>query len=146
AVTASLFRRRSYRRTAVTASLFRSTSSAVSLPQSAVTAVPAVCGMRREPRSFRPQRSFWLRRSGLKARLHGNHARGGWFRKFKPGRWYTAKEDGDFIRLVDGRRSERFPRDEVEIRSVADDEWEVREAARVALEREGQSLDYPSRM
>src|SRR5690606_34408607 len=79
-------------------------------------------------------------------RLHGNHARGGWFRKFKPGRWYTAKEDGDFIRLVDGRRSERFPRDEVEIRSVADDEWEVREAARGALEREGQSLDYPSRM
>lgn len=47
---------------------------------------------------------------------------------------------------MEGRRSDRFRRDEVEIRTVPDDEWEVREAARVALEREGQSLDYPSRM
>jgi hypothetical protein len=85
------------------------------------------------------------RGSALKARLRGDHARGGWFQKFKPGRWYTAEEDGEHIRLLDGRRSAGFPRDEVEIRSVADDEWEVREAARVALEREGQSLDYPSR-
>lgn len=47
---------------------------------------------------------------------------------------------------MDGRRSETFPRDEVEIRSVPDDAWEIRAAGRVALEREGQSIDYPSRM
>jgi hypothetical protein len=84
-------------------------------------------------------------RFGLKAKIRGDHARGGWFRKFKPGRWYDAEEDGDRIRLMDGRRSESFSREEVEIRAVGDDEWEIRAAARVALEREGQSLDYPSR-
>lgn len=50
------------------------------------------------------------------------------------------------MRLLDGRRSETFALDEVEVRGVPDDAWEIRSAARVALEREGQSLDYPSRM
>jgi hypothetical protein len=82
----------------------------------------------------------------LKARIRGDRAAGGFFRKFKPGRWYPAERDGERVRLLDGRRSETFALDDVEVRSVADDEWEIRSASRVALEREGQSLDYPSRM
>jgi hypothetical protein len=46
---------------------------------------------------------------------------------------------------VDGRRSETFAREAVQIRAAADDEWEIGSVSRVALEREGQSLDYPSR-
>lgn len=68
------------------------------------------------------------------------------WQKFKPGLWYAAEAEGESIRLLDGRRSAVFPRDEVEIRAVPDDEWEIRSATRVQHEREGQSIDYPTRL
>ena len=54
--------------------------------------------------------------------------------------------EGDEVRLIDGRRSLSFRRTDVEVRSVPDDEWEIRSATRTALEREGRSIDYPTRV
>ena len=50
------------------------------------------------------------------------------------------------MRLLDGRRSAVFRREDVEIRQVADDEWELHSVSRVLQEREGQSIDYPGRL
>ena len=82
----------------------------------------------------------------LRARIPSDRPGVGFWPRFKAGQWYAAESDGDDIRLIDGRRSRTFRRDEVEVRPVADDQWEVRSAARAALEREGQSIDYPTRV
>jgi hypothetical protein len=82
----------------------------------------------------------------LRARIPADRPGVGFWPRFKAGQWYAAESDGDEIRLIDGRRSRTFRRDEVEVRPVADDQWEIRSAARAALEREGQSIDYPTRV
>jgi hypothetical protein len=82
----------------------------------------------------------------LRARIPGDRSSGGFWRRFKPDRWYPAELQGEEVRLLDGRHSTAFRRADVEIRAVPDDEWEIRSATRTALEREGQSIDYPTRM
>ncbi|MGH7507736.1 MAG: hypothetical protein ACRELX_18935 [Longimicrobiales bacterium] len=81
----------------------------------------------------------------MRARIPEDRRVGFW-KKFRPGRWYPAEMEGDAVRLLDGRRSEVFPRDGVEIRPVPDDEWEIHSLSRVQQEREGQSIDYPGRL
>jgi hypothetical protein len=68
---------------------------------------------------------------------------------FRPGKWYPADyEDADRtkVRLEDGGVSATWDGAHVEIRSVGDDEWEVRAPSRMSLEIEGQTLEYPARL
>jgi hypothetical protein len=87
--------------------------------------------------------------AGLRARVRIEFVRRGrpW-KAFRPERWYPADvEDGTGdIRLRDGSTTAVWPRAEVEIRGAADDEWEIRSASRMALDREGQTLEYPGRV
>lgn len=82
----------------------------------------------------------------LRARIPADRPAVGFWPRFKAGRWYPAENAGGEIRLIDGRRGRTFQRSELEIRPVPDDEWEIRSAARAAQEREGQSIDYPTRV
>jgi hypothetical protein len=82
----------------------------------------------------------------LRARIPADRSAVGFWPRFKPGQWYPAELDGDDIRLIEGRRSRTFRRSELETRPAADDEWEIRSAARAAQDREGQSIDYPTRV
>lgn len=48
--------------------------------------------------------------------------------------------------LRDGRTTATWPRDEVEVRSVGDDEWEIRSNSRLDVPMEGQTLQVPGRI
>jgi hypothetical protein len=78
---------------------------------------------------------------------HGR--RGNPWKRFRAGRWYPAEyvdgvEDG--IRLLDGSTAAVWPRQHVEIRGAPDDEWEVRSLSRTSDHRDGQAIEYPTRV
>lgn len=88
--------------------------------------------------------------AALRARIPIEFARRGrpW-KAFKPARWYPADwQDGsrDAVVLRDGRATAAWPAAEVEIRTVADDEWEILSAARMDIALEGQTFQIPGRI
>lgn len=58
--------------------------------------------------------------------------------------WVSAV--GGEIRLVDGRANAVWPRDEIEVRPAGDDEWLIGAVSRFSEDREGQSIEYPTRL
>lgn len=90
------------------------------------------------------------REDALRARIPEENARRGrpW-KAFRPGRWYAAEwHDGTRAEIVlrDGRTVAAWPAGEVEVRTVADDEWEIRSAARMDVALEGQMVQIPGRV
>lgn len=86
----------------------------------------------------------------LRARISIEHARRGkpW-KAFKPERWYPAEwedESRSAVVLRDGRAAASWPADQVEIRTAADDEWEIRAPARMDVALEGQMVQIPGRV
>lgn len=86
----------------------------------------------------------------LRARISADHARRQkpW-KAFRPETWYDAEfEDAEHTRVVlrNGRSSASWPAGEVQIRPVADDEWEIRTALRMDVAMEGQTLQIPGRI
>ena len=68
---------------------------------------------------------------------------------FRADRWYPAEwenGEGSSVVLRDGRSRAVWPREEVEIRGVPDDEWEIRSNSRLDVPIEGQTLDVPGRI
>lgn len=86
----------------------------------------------------------------LKARLlEGRGRRGNPWKRFRPGRWYSAEWAGPgsaTVRLMDRGVSAEWAADDVEIRTAADDEWEVRAVSRLSMSRDGQTIEYPARL
>lgn len=75
--------------------------------------------------------------------------RGRPWKAFKPGRWYPAEWHDDSraeIVLRDGRTAATWPAGELEVREAADDEWEIRSAARMDVSLEGQMVQIPGRV
>jgi hypothetical protein len=88
--------------------------------------------------------------STLRARILPQHARRDkpW-KAFQPGKWYPAEfndANGIMIRLSYGADRADWPREQVEIRSAGDEEWEVRSPSRVSLVIDGQTVEYPARL
>jgi hypothetical protein len=52
----------------------------------------------------------------------------------------------ELVRLSDGSVTADWAKDDVEIRAVADDEWEVRASPRLSQSRDGQTIEYPARL
>jgi hypothetical protein len=81
--------------------------------------------------------------------VNGKARRSGLLHRFVPDRWYTAEwvgDEGGDIRLVDGRASAVWSRHEIEVRPAEDDEWLIGAVTRFSEDREGQSIEYPTRL
>jgi hypothetical protein len=86
----------------------------------------------------------------LRARIPADHARRQkpW-KAFRPETWYEAVYEDEHRRAVilrNGRAEASWPVEEVQIRSAADDEWEIRTALRMDVAMEGQTLQIPGRI
>lgn len=80
----------------------------------------------------------------------GRGRRGEPWKRFRPGRWYTAEwvasPGGGDIRLVDRDLTAVWPSHHVEVRNAADDEWELRATSRMSQSVDGQTIEYPARV
>lgn len=68
---------------------------------------------------------------------------------FRPEQWYEAEwedERHEAVVLRNGRHAAAWPVAEVEVRSVADDQWEIRAERRMDVALEGQMVQIPGRI